>query len=745
MRKERNRIQKAEILAPAGSREALDAAWAAGADAVYFGLPLFGARAFAKNFTLEEAEQVIKEAHLAGKKVYITMNTLLEEEQMEQAADWAEKLYRMGADALIIQDLGLIHLLRHTLPELELHASTQLSVSTPYQIEQLKKLGIQRVVLAREATLEEIEACARTGMELEVFVHGALCISYSGQCRFSQVRYGRSGNKGACAQPCRMEYTLEKNGKPAAGAGRQNLQTSQPKGSFLLSPKDLSLLQDIPVLEKAGAASLKIEGRMKSPEYVYAAVTAARKAREGKKLNQQEIRELMLSFNRGYTIGHTLHQSGLDLVNPQISNHQGIPLGSVVSVKDGKAWIRLEEDLHQNDGIRFENRNGSTGQIANFIYDEKGKLTASMPKGSIAAVKLSEKTWPGSTVRKTSSFLQHKEVETAISKAHLQSPVTLHLICRKAGDPLVLEASDGTLTVSVTGPAAEKAGKQPATLASVEKQLKKSGSTWADVKRVEAEIAPDLFLPVSVLNALRREAIEKLGEAKTAPKEGKKLPYTWKPEKQTEISSWIEIMKPEQKQDSALPYVSEFPIPGTEKRGSLRHDEGDYSAHLGKGSIVEDLNVTNSYALAAVLEMGYEGALLSSELSEKGRKDLLDAFKARYGFQAPAAMTVYEKPRLMLMKHCPVNTALADGKRSGCSLCRQDQYALKGKDGRRALLYGSPECLMQIFDEETDNRIGQIPQLKEEGVEAFRMVLSVENAAESRIAEQEFETALSQK
>lgn len=245
---------KAEILAPAGNREALNAAFAASADAVYFGLPLFGARAFAKNFTLEEAKEIIENAHLAGKKIYVTMNTLLEEDQMEQAATWAKALHEMGVDALIIQDLGLIHLLHHRFPNLELHASTQLSITTPYQIEQLKKLGISRVVLAREATLDQIRACAKTGMELEAFVHGAICISYSGQCRFSQVRYNRSGNKGACAQPCRMEYTLEENGKPI-----------NTEGNFLLSPKDLSLVHNVKDLVEAGVWSLKIEGRMKSP------------------------------------------------------------------------------------------------------------------------------------------------------------------------------------------------------------------------------------------------------------------------------------------------------------------------------------------------------------------------------------------------------------------------------------------------------------------------------------------------
>ncbi|HAM31343.1 MAG TPA: peptidase U32, partial [Erysipelotrichaceae bacterium] len=188
-----------EILAPVGSVEALQAAFAAGADAVYFGLPQFGARAFANRFTLEQTKEIIEQAHTYGMKIYITMNTILYENEIEDAYEAAKALFYMNVDALIIQDLGLIHLLHERLPELELHASTQLSVSTPAQIEQLRKLGVSRVVLARECTLEQIRACAATGMEIEVFVHGALCISYSGQCQFSNVMYNRSGNRGMCA------------------------------------------------------------------------------------------------------------------------------------------------------------------------------------------------------------------------------------------------------------------------------------------------------------------------------------------------------------------------------------------------------------------------------------------------------------------------------------------------------------------------------------------------------------------
>ena len=354
---------KAEVLAPAGNREALDAALAAGADAVYFALPMFGARAFAKNFSLSETREIILRAHLQGVKIYITMNTLLEEGQMEQAYDWARQLYEMGVDALIIQDLGFLHLLHERLPGLELHASTQLSVSKSWQIEKLRELGVKRVVLAREASLDEIRECAKTGMELEAFVHGALCISWSGQCQFSRIRYNRSGNKGACAQPCRMEFTLLEDGKPV-----------KTEGDYLLSPKDLSLLHEVDELEKAGVSSLKIEGRMKSPSYVFEAVSKAKKAQSGRKLTARDEKDLKVTFNREYTKGHTYLAKGKDLMNPVTSNHQGISIGKVLKTVRDKVVIRLFDDLHQNDGLRFETGKNAPGMRVNFLYDEKGKL-----------------------------------------------------------------------------------------------------------------------------------------------------------------------------------------------------------------------------------------------------------------------------------------------------------------------------------------------------------------------------------
>ena len=282
-----------EILAPVGSPATLEAALQAGCDAIYCALPTFGARAYADNFTLEQMKEVVHRCHSLNVKVHVTMNTLLFEDEIEAAYQQAKQLYEIGVDALIVQDLGLIHLLHERLPQLCLHASTQLSITRPDQIEQCKKLGIQRVVLARECTKEQIQACIRTGIEVEVFVQGAICICYSGQCLFSSLVYRRSGNRGLCAQPCRMPYLLYKDGS----------KVDFPE-SYLLSPKDLSLIEEVQTLQKMGVCSVKIEGRMKNREYVYKSVELVKKARDGILLDLEDRKELKAAFNRGFTKGH---------------------------------------------------------------------------------------------------------------------------------------------------------------------------------------------------------------------------------------------------------------------------------------------------------------------------------------------------------------------------------------------------------------------------------------------------------
>lgn len=716
-----------EILAPAGNMESLKAAFAAGADAVYFGLPLFGARAFAQNFTLEQAKEVIEQAHQVSKKIYITMNTLIEEDQMEQAYSFAKALHEMGVDALIVQDLGLIHLLHHRLPQLELHASTQLSVTTPYQIEQLRKLGIKRVVLAREATIEQIEACAKTGMELEAFVHGALCISYSGQCRFSQVRYDRSGNKGACAQPCRMEYTLLEDGKPVATQGR-----------YLLSPRDLSLINKIERMHQAGVYSFKIEGRMKSPEYVYQSVHAAKMAIAGHPLTAEQLNQLKTAFNRGYTLGHTFEQTGLSLMNPKTSNHQGVEIGEVLFQKNDRVRVKLSADLCQNDGLRFVSGQYEAGGVANFIYDAKGKLINKAKAGQIVDIKINQRVNKGAIVRRTSSFEMTKEVENAIKKNKPQANVDFYFEATQIGQPLRLVASDGMHTVEVEQGELQQAKTAPTSPEQIEHALSKTGNSWASVRHIEIQLGDNPFIPNKMVNELRRLALEQLDQKRSQKQDIQEFDYDFTLNPCAQPASFVEITKQEQAITDGLLQVSEFPLKNSTHKASLIHDQGLYCDHLGEGQIVENMNITNSYALAALLELGYQGAVLSGELSKSGRADLLAAFKSRYGFDAPVIYTVYEKPRLMVMKHCPVNTALKDGQRKHCALCRQHQYSLKGKDGKLAYLYGNVDCNMQIFDEDAIDCIDQIDQLQQQGIHAFRIVLSVENKSQSQAIRQRF-------
>ncbi|MDO4663681.1 MAG: U32 family peptidase [Erysipelotrichaceae bacterium] len=716
-----------EVLAPAGNMESLQAAFAAGADAVYFGLPLFGARAFAQNFTLEQAKEVIDQAHQVSKKIYITMNTLIEEDQMEQAYEYAKALHEMGVDALIVQDLGLIHLLHHRLPNLELHASTQLSVTTPYQIEQLRKLGIKRVVLAREATIEQIEACAKTGMELEAFVHGALCISYSGQCRFSQVRYDRSGNKGACAQPCRMEYTLLEDGKPVSTQGR-----------YLLSPRDLSLITKIDRMHQAGVYSFKIEGRMKSPEYVYQSVHAAKMAIAGHRLTAEDLDHLKTAFNRGYTFGHTFEQTGLSLMNPQTSNHQGVEIGEVLFQKNDRVRVKLSADLSQNDGLRFVSGQYEAGGVANFIYDAKGKLINKAKAGQIVDIKINQRVNKGAIVRRTSSFEMTKEVENAIKKNKPQAEVDFSFYATQMGGPLRLVATDGVHSVEVELGELQQAKTAPTTPEQIEHALSKTGNSWANVRYIDIELCDNPFIPNKMVNELRRQALEQLDQKRSEKQPIKECEYDFQLNPCAMPKSFVEITKKEQVIDDGLLQVSEFNLNNTIHKASLIHDQGMYCDHLGQGQIVENMNITNSYALAALLELGYQGAVLSGELSDTGRADLLAAFKSRYGFDAPVIYTIYEKPRLMIMKHCPVNTALKDGKRKNCALCRQHQYSLKGKDGKLAYLYGNVDCNMQIFDEDAIDQIDQIPAFKQQGIHAFRMIFSVENQAQTKAIRQHF-------
>ena len=332
-----------ELLAPAGDMECLYAAVAAGADAIYVGGKRFGARAFAKNFDMDELAVAVRYCHVHGVKLYVTLNTLIEDKEMAEAVEYAAELYRIGIDALIVADLGVIAAIRRYVPDLELHASTQMSVHNSLGVTEAANLGATRVVVARELSLENIKSVVdNSPVEIEVFLHGALCVCHSGQCLFSSMVGGRSGNRGECAQPCRLPF----NG-----------------GKYPLSLKDLSLANHIPALIESGVASLKIEGRMKSPDYVYAVTSIYRRLLdENRPANAKENEILRRAFSRGgftdgYLTGKT--ERGMTGIRSEADKQDSRSLESTewlpkkIKVR-AKATLRLREraEMTITDGIR---------------------------------------------------------------------------------------------------------------------------------------------------------------------------------------------------------------------------------------------------------------------------------------------------------------------------------------------------------------------------------------------------------
>ena len=370
-------MKRVELLSPAGNMECLIGAVQNGADAVYVGGKKFGARAFANNFDYEELIEAIKYCHLYGVKIYITVNTICYENEIEEVLNYIDFLYNNHVDALIMQDLGLISLVREKYPNLPVHASTQMHNHNDLGLSYLKSIGISRVVLDREMSLESIKDL-KTDIEKEVFIHGALCVSYSGCCLFSAMHGGRSGNRGECVGSCRLPYYLLENGKELEVDGR-----------YIMSTKSLCTLNNIDKLIDSGVSSFKIEGRMKSKEYVSYITKLYREKIDNyyltKKYNvtEEEIENIKKLYNRELTSGYLFNKYGNTLMNIKSSNHIGVHLGSVIKVDKKKIYIKLDQDLNQEDGIRFDN---DKGMIVNKLYNDKDLLVNKIEKGKVAVI-----------------------------------------------------------------------------------------------------------------------------------------------------------------------------------------------------------------------------------------------------------------------------------------------------------------------------------------------------------------------
>ena len=503
---------RVEILAPAGSMECLKAAIAAGADAVYTGGALFGARAYAHNLTEEELLEAIDYVHLHGRRLYLTVNTLIKDREMEkQMYDYLLPYYRQGLDAVIVQDIGLFRFIRKHFPDLPIHASTQMTLTGVDGAKFLEKEGAQRIVTSRELSMAEVKKIAdETELEIESFVHGALCYCYSGQCLFSSFIGGRSGNRGQCAQPCRLLYRTPEAKRP----------------QYLLSLKDICTLELIPEMIESGIYSFKIEGRMKKPEYAAAVAFQYRKyadlylkyyeecpaeedpaAYAMKKYRvREEDRQMLLDlYNRGgFHTGYYHTQNGREMISLNRPNHAGVPAVKVLAKKGRIVTAKALTDLYPQDIIELPMRKGREKADNYTCKDAVRKgMNVQIPVFADTPFKRDE-IWMrtrNSTLIDTlrEEFVNGKIKERICGTFRLypQEKATLTVKCRDA-------------EITVAGEKAQEALSQPMSRERIEKQLRKTGNTEFEFSFLKAEIGEKVFLPMQSLNELRREALETL-------------------------------------------------------------------------------------------------------------------------------------------------------------------------------------------------------------------------------------------
>ena len=513
--------RKPELLAPAGGMEHFEAAVENGADAVYFGGKGFNARDFADNFGPAEMEEALRYAHRKGVKGYMTLNTLVKQEELSDALKQAAEGASAGADAFIVQDLGLAALLRKELPEVPLHLSTQGTVYDAEGVRMARELGFKRAVLARELPLEKIRECAAVpGIETEIFVHGALCMCLSGQCAMSALIGGRSGNRGQCAQPCRRLYELENaEGERLGEAG------------YLLSPRDISCLSDLDALVSSGVDSLKIEGRLKTPEYAALAVRTFRKyldrAAAGKNASPEpgDVKKLEQVFSRGgFTRGYLYGKPGGALLSGESPKHRGLFLGEIRRVRPsamGKEKslleVELDRELRVGDGIEVM-APGFPGGVVSYIKGRKQPARAAKARERVWIGDIPGNPRPGDPVYKVTDRQLLEEIrrtyEGGMKRAEIPGKTAVRGVFIAAeGRPVQFAVTDGRHQASVRGSVVlEPAEKAPTGEEAVLTQLKKTGNTPFVLEDCRLEMETGLMIPMSEVKKVRREALDQLQE-----------------------------------------------------------------------------------------------------------------------------------------------------------------------------------------------------------------------------------------
>lgn len=743
-----------ENLAPAGNWDALRSAVAAGADAVYLGYAAYSARAGAGNFDEQQLRDAVRFAHLHHVRVHVTVNTLIKDGEMAGVVDVLRLLSEIRVDAVLVQDLGVLRMARRCFPDLPIHASTQMAIHNATGVRFCRNQGMTRAVLARECSAAEIAPAAKEGIEIEVFGHGAQCVAVSGECLFSSVVGGRSGNRGRCAQPCRLLYTYR--GKTAAW----------------LSPRDVCMRDDLPELNKAGVASIKLEGRLKRPEYVATIANSYRNAIDAmdnghfRKADEAEMTGLRQIFSRGgFMRGYAMGAEDAGVIDPARVSHGGVKIGRVEFAAGNMARVRLERSLDDGDGLQIRTAQGD----AELIYAGHGTEA-----GQIAVVRLRPdiRTKAGDEVYRLTS---EKQLQWARSLAIPTIPADMALIAYP-GKPLALTMTDGESSVTVTGDTVAPAQSRAMSEEDARRSLGKLSDTPFSLRALTVQTA-GAFVPVSVLNQLRREACQQLAEARIAAftrKAGREEPaddliypdtpdvpsmaivrtreqagamqgaadlLVWYPEdfradalesglRDMPDGVWLQL--PTVCEEKTLDLLYDFVQRNAGKLGgivlgSVGQLGRTWNVPMGAGS---GIPVMNRRAAQFLLEQGCRFVTASSELSGAELRTLMQN-------HPPVVVPAYGREQLMLLHHCPARTYLGLTKgHAACRMCDQhspDALAGQTLTDRRGTVYPLlrqrlPEgCLVRLMNALPTNNIRRVRQAGY----APMMVLTTENAQEA--------------
>lgn len=707
-----------ELLAPAGSLEALKAAISNGCDAIYLGMQKFGARAYSSNFDLETLKEAVAYAHLRSVKIYVTMNTIVFENEIEEMKEQMNALNEIGVDGIIVQDLAALDYIIKNFLDMEAHCSTQMGIDDLDGTLLFKELGAKRVVLSREVGIEKVKEIKRIAkIPLEIFVHGALCVSYSGNCLMSGLIGYRSGNRGRCVGSCRKEYELIDAATDAVLVK-----------NYILSTKDLNTIAHIEDLREID--SLKIEGRMKEPAYVANVVSKYRKALDHK-ITEEDHENLSKTFNRTFTKGYLFHEDQKDITNVLRPNNVGLEIGKISKAVNDMYEITLTRPLNQNDIIRISHNTEDVILSVVKLYDKDGNLINKAT--DVCYIKLKEKVSKGDLVFVTKDYAYYKALESSLDKEFKRFKLDLRVYAYPDSKLIIDAEGLGFNYLYESDELLGEAINNPTTKDQVIKQLARLSDTIFELNHVEFEEC-NAFLPAKLLNAARRDIVQGLYDLKLnsqkhrtkALKAKEKISFT--PVKPYLTAS---VATQEQYDACISSGIKEVYFENVVRRNQNNYKEKEGQLLIGgyggiyhyrqTNPFVTDysLNVVNAASCYELFRLGAKRVTLSHELNKRQIEELMTAYCEENGNYPALEMIVYGKAPMMFTKYCPMKTM------NQCGVCKTKRYELRDEHGTFPILTHD-DCTTTILNGKTLNLLDELQSIK--GIEAFRLDFTIESS-----------------